>query len=126
MYAVIQAGGKQYRVEKGDRISVERISGEVGESVDLDVLLVGGDDQTLSGAGLEGARVVGKIVDHPKADKVIVSRYKRRKMYRRFNGHRQLQTGLEIESIELAGSQKKSRKKAAPADSAGSESESKE
>jgi large subunit ribosomal protein L21 len=107
MYAVIRTGGKQYRVANGDVIKVERLAGEVGETVAFDqVLMVGGDHDGASprlGAPLvEGARVTAEVLEQAKAPKVIVFKKKRRKNYRRKHGHRQLQTVLRIQDIALA------------------------
>ncbi len=105
MYAIIEAGGKQYRVSEGDLIDVERRSGEVGQVVDFqEVLLVG--DQEIIHVGkpvLAGARVVGTIAEQGKKAKIIVFKMKRRKKYRRKQGHRQLFTRVRIDQIELDG-----------------------
>ena len=105
MYAIIEAGGKQYRVSEGDLIDVERRSGEVGQVVDFqEVLLVG--DQEIIHVGkpvLAGARVVGTIAEQGKEAKIIVFKMKRRKKYRRKQGHRQLFTRVRIDQIELDG-----------------------
>ena len=105
MYAIIEAGGKQYRVSEGDLIDVERRSGEVGQVVDFqEVLLVG--DQEIIHVGkpvLAGARVVGTIAEQGKGAKIIVFKMKRRKKYRRKQGHRQLFTRVRIDQIELDG-----------------------
>ncbi|MDR1885772.1 MAG: 50S ribosomal protein L21 [Synergistaceae bacterium] len=101
MYAVVEAGGKQYRVSEGERIRVEKCSGEIGGTVTLDkVVLLGRDDGAVIGAPyVEGASVVTKVIAHDKEDKVIVFKYRRKKNYRRFRGHRQQYTELSVESI---------------------------
>ena len=91
MYAVIETGGKQYRVSAGDKLRVEKLSGEAGSQVTFDKVLLLGKD--------EGAAVTGKIVEHGKDDKVIVFKYRRKKNYRKFRGHRQQFTSVEIEGI---------------------------
>lgn len=91
MYAVVKAGGKQYRVAQGDKITVEKIDGQAGDKVALEALMVG----TNFGSG----NVEGEIVTQTRGDKVIVFKKKRRKNYRRKNGHRQEQTLLQITSI---------------------------
>ncbi|MGH9341705.1 MAG: 50S ribosomal protein L21 [Acidobacteriota bacterium] len=108
MYAIIQSGGKQYRVSQGDRIKVERLEGEVGNQVTFDeVLLVGGGNPVEVGNPVvSNARVMGTIVEQGKGDKVLVFKFKRRKMYRKLRGHRQLFTGIKIDEISL-GSEKK-------------------
>lgn len=105
MYAIIEAGGKQYRVSKGDLIDVERRSGEVGQAVDFQEVLLVGDQETIHVGKpvLAGARVVGTIAEQGKAAKIIVFKMKRRKKYRRKQGHRQLFTRVRIDQIELDG-----------------------
>ena len=101
MYAIIRTGGKQYQVAAGDTLRVEKLQGEVGETVELsDVLLVAdGDDVKIGQPVVEGARVVAKIAEQGKAKKVLVFKKKKRKGYRVRNGHRQLFTALSIEEI---------------------------
>lgn len=101
MYAVIEAGGKQYRVNEGLRIRVEKCDAEVGSLVSLDkVLLLGKDDGAVLGSPfVSGASVTAKVTGHGKEDKVIVFKYRRKKNYRRFRGHRQQYTDLTVESI---------------------------
>ncbi|UCF37284.1 MAG: 50S ribosomal protein L21 [Acidobacteriota bacterium] len=117
MYAVIDSGGKQYRLNEGDVINVERLNGSVGDEVVFeDVLLLGGGEEAAVGTPhVQGARVLGTIVDQKKGDKVIVFKFKRRKMYRKKQGHRQLLTSVKIESIEAAGSTAPAKKAAAKA-----------
>jgi large subunit ribosomal protein L21 len=106
MYAVVSCGGKQYRLAEGDIVDVEKLEGEVGEQVALDqVLFVGDGSDSECGAPLvDGARVVGTIVEQKRGDKLIVFKFKRRKMYRRKVGHRQLVTRFRVDSIEVQGS----------------------
>jgi large subunit ribosomal protein L21 len=100
-YAVIRTGGKQYRVAEGDLVKVEKLAGEVGETVTLpDVLFVGGDDVKIGAPLLANAKVTGEIVGQIRAKKVIVFKKKRRKSYSRQRGHRQYQTTLKITGIE--------------------------
>ena len=102
MYAIIRTGGKQYRVEPGDVVRLERFDGEVGSSVTLDdVLLVGGEDDIRVGAPrLENVAVVGTVVEQGRDRKVRVFKHKRRKHYRRTRGHRQPFTAVRIERVE--------------------------
>ena len=102
MYAIIRAGGKQYRVEKGDTIYVERLVAPVGETVRLEeVLLVAGDEGAQVGAPhVANAAVVGTVLEQGRDHKVRVFKYKKRKHYRRTRGHRQSYTALRIDSIE--------------------------
>ena len=105
MYAVIRTGGKQYRVASGQVLKVERLAGEVGETIAFDqVLMVGdGDGEPRIGAPLvDGAQVTAEVLEQGKAPKVIVFKKKRRKNYRRKRGHRQLQTVLRIRDIAVA------------------------
>ena len=102
MYAVIETGGKQYRVEPGEVVRFELLDAEVGASVTLDeVLLVGGEDDVQVGAPrLENAAVVGTVVQQGRDRKVRVFKHKRRKHYRRTRGHRQSFTAVKIERVE--------------------------
>ena len=98
-YAIIKTGGKQFRVEEGKTVRVPLINKPAGESVELDVLMTAGDDGTKVGSTLEGARVAATVVDHGRDDKIIVFKKKRRKHYKRKQGHRQGYTTLKIDSI---------------------------
>ncbi len=96
MYAVIETGGKQYRVSPGDKIRVETIPGEIGSQVELtDVKLLSTD----SGISTGPATVKAKILAHDRAEKVIVFKFKRKKQYKKTIGHRQNYTALEILEI---------------------------
>ena len=96
MFAVVRTGGKQYRVAAGDKIVVDRMDGEAGASVALDVLLAG-EGAELRDAG--GVSVAAEIIAQAKGDKVIVFKKRRRHNYRRRNGHRQQHTILKIVSV---------------------------
>ena len=101
MYAVIKTGGKQYRVSEGDRLRVEKLPGDVGGTVELDeVLMVGGDAPKIGKPTVAGAKVVAEIVAQDRAKKIIVFKIKRRKNYRRKQGHRQPFTELRIKAIQ--------------------------
>ena len=101
MYAIIRTGGKQYRVEKGDVVRVERLEGAVGSTVTLDdVLLVAGEGEPRVGSPrLEGVSVVGTVVVQDRDAKVRVFKYKKRKHYRRTRGHRQSYTAVRIDAV---------------------------
>ena len=101
MYAVIETGGKQYRVQEGDKFRVERLEGEAGSEVVFDkVLMVGGDDGVRIGKPyVEGASVRAEVVDQARAGKVLVFKYKSKKNYRRMRGHRQYYTEVVIHGI---------------------------
>ena len=102
MYAVVRTGGKQVRVMPGSAVRVEKLPGAVGESIELDqVLLVGGEGETRVGTPLvEGVKVVGTITDQGRGPKITVFKMKRRKGYRRKMGHRQDYTQVRVDSIE--------------------------
>jgi len=102
MYAVVQTGGKQYRVEAGQTIRVERLDGEVGKKIEIsDVLLVADGQKVAIGQPLvAGALVRAEIVKQGKERKVIIFNYRRRKRYRRKQGHRQPFTALKITAID--------------------------
>ena len=101
MYAIMATGGKQYKVREGEVLRIEKIPGEVGSPVSFDqVLMVGdGDAVSIGRPALEGAAVTARIVEQGKANKLIVFKYKRRKRYRRKQGHRQSYTAVKIDTI---------------------------
>ena len=101
MFAVIRTGGKQYKVASGDVIAVEKLAGDPGATVELaEVLMVGEGAEVSTGTPLvAGATVSAELVEHRRADKIIVFKKKRRQNYRRKNGHRQHQTVLRITEI---------------------------
>lgn len=101
MYAVIKTGGKQYRVSEGQRLRVEKLLGNPGDSVTFDeVLLLGGDSPKIGQPVVKGASVTGKITLQDRADKIIVFKFRRRKNYRRKNGHRQPFSDVLITGIK--------------------------
>lgn len=102
MYAVVRTGGKQYKVQPGETLRIEKIAGEVGSRVTFDeVLLVADGEKLRVGTPLvEKAAVKASIVEQDKAKKILVFKYKRRKRYRRKQGHRQPYTAIRIEGIE--------------------------
>jgi len=101
MYAVIQTGGKQYRVQPGDHLRVEKLPAEKGSSITFDqILLVGGDSPRVGQPFVPGVKVVAQVVTHDRAKKIIVFKFRRRKNYRRKNGHRQPFTELRITEIQ--------------------------
>ena len=106
MYAIVETGGKQYRVKPGDTIAVERMAGAPGEVLDLGrVLLVAGDGDAarVGSPGVAGAVVRAEVVEHARGDKIVVFRYKSKVRYRRKTGHRQALTRLRITDILLDG-----------------------
>ncbi|GLS02065.1 50S ribosomal protein L21 [Brevundimonas denitrificans] len=109
MYAVIKTGGKQYRVQPGDVIVVEKLDGEAGSNVSFgDVLMLGGDKGVTLGAPLiAGAAVAATLVETRKGEKIKIFKKTRRQGYRRTNGHRQMESVLRITGIDGAGEKAK-------------------
>ena len=100
MYAIIQTGGKQYKVQAGDEIFVEMLAADIDEEVTFDVLLVSGENGVQVGKPLvEGVCAKAKVLEHGKGKKVVVFKYKPKKDYRKKQGHRQPFTRVEILSI---------------------------
>ena len=104
MYAVIETGGKQYRVKQGGRLRVEKLDAAEGDDIAFDkVLLVGeGSDVTVGKPYVDGGKVEAKVLAQGKSKKVEVIKFKRRKNYRRTKGHRQLFTEIEVTGISAA------------------------
>lgn len=116
MYAVIESGGKQYRVAVGDKLKVEKLTASEGDSVSLDRVLMVADGENITvGSPVVGSPVTATVVGHGKAGKIKVFKMKRRKNYRRTQGHRQDFTEIEITAIggDSASSKKSASKKAA-------------
>ena len=113
MFAVMRSGGKQYRVAQNDIIRVEKLEAEVGATVSLDdVLLVGeGDAVTVGTPAVDGASVVAEVLDQFRAPKVLVFKKKRRKNYRRKQGHRQALTLLRVTEIKASAGKSKPKSK---------------
>ena len=101
MYAVIKTGGKQYKVEAGATLKVEKLLGDVGSKVVIDkVLMINDGDTTTIGAPLvAGATVSATVLSHGRADKVMIFKFRRRKHYRKTQGHRQSFTEIQIDTI---------------------------
>ncbi|MGS2725824.1 50S ribosomal protein L21 [Psychroserpens sp. BH13MA-6] len=114
MYAIVEIAGHQFKVEKDQKVFVNRLATEEGKKVSFDnVLLIGdGDNVTLGAPAIDGAQVSAKVLKHLKGDKVIVFKKKRRKGYRVKNGHRQALSEIVIESIVSSGAKKSEPKKA--------------
>ncbi|HLL14592.1 MAG TPA: 50S ribosomal protein L21 [Pyrinomonadaceae bacterium] len=99
-YAIIRSGGKQFRVAEGETVRLPSLNEEAGKTVEFEVLVLGGDNETRVGSPIvDGARVAGTIVEHGRGDKIIVFKMKRRKQYKRTQGHRQNYTAVKIDSI---------------------------
>ncbi len=102
MYAVVTTGGKQYKVQEGDILRIEKIPGEVGSPVTFDQVLLYSDGENLDIGKpmLDNISVKGRIVEQDRSKKIIVFKYKRRKRYRRKRGHRQYYTAVKVDRIE--------------------------
>ncbi len=101
VYAIIETGGKQYRVQQGDTIYVEKLDAEANATVSFDVLMIGGDKKvTVGKPTIKGAKVEGKVIAQGRGEKIVVYKYKSKKNYRRKQGHRQPFTKVEITAIE--------------------------
>ncbi len=101
-YAIIRSGGKQFRVEEGGTVRIPTLDAEAGATVELEALVIGGGDAAgvrVGSPAVEGAKVTGTVVDHGRGTKIIVFKKKRRKQYKRTQGHRQNYTTVKIESI---------------------------
>ena len=100
MYAIISSGSKQFKVAQGDVVDVELLAAEIGSTVSFDALMTGGDGETKIGAPVvKGVKVTAKVLEHGKAPKIVVFKYKSKKNERKKQGHRQPFTKLEIVSI---------------------------
>ena len=100
-YAIIRSGGNQFRVEEGGTVRVPTLDKQAGETVELEALVIGGGEGgvKVGAPAVEGAKVAGTVVDHGRGTKVIVFKKKRRKQYKRTQGHRQNYTTVKIDSI---------------------------
>ncbi len=99
MFAIIETGGKQYRVEEGQRLRVEKLNYEVGAEVEFTPLLVAGDDVKVGFPKVEDAKVIAEVVAHGKAKKILVEKFKAKINYHRKKGHRQPYTELVVKEI---------------------------
>ena len=115
MYAIVDIAGQQFKVEKGQELFVHRLEGEKGAKLDFDkVMLIDHEGKTTVGTPvIEGAHVEGTILDHLRGDKLFVFKKKRRKGYKKFNGHRQYLSLVKIEDIVEKVSKARSKKAAA-------------
>jgi large subunit ribosomal protein L21 len=100
MYAIVKTGGKQYRVEEGQTLLVERLPGEAGATLDLEPLLFAAGDDTLFGADLGKVSVAAEVVEHLRGPKLRVNKFKPKRGYRRRQGHRQELTRIRVTKIE--------------------------
>ena len=111
-YAIVKTGGKQYRVEEGQTLLVERLPEDEGATVALQPLLFRGDEQVLDGDDLARVSVQAKIVSHERGPKIRVFKYKPKKNYRRTTGHRQELTRLEVTQIKATAARSRAKAKA--------------
>ena len=113
MFAVIKTGGKQYRVAAGDEIRIEKLEGAAGDTLDLgDVLMLGSDaGVTVGSPTIDGAQVIGELLDTNRARKIIVFKKRRRQNYRRTKGHRQWGSVVRIAEIVAPGEKAKTKLK---------------
>jgi len=119
MYAIIKTGGKQYRVQQGDELRVEKLDAKIGDKVVFDeVVAVGGDKLVVGTPFVEGYAVKAEVLEQGKADKVIIFKYKAKKDYRRKNGHRQPFTLVKITDIGGSGAKASKADKPAKAETA--------
>lgn len=131
MYAVIKTGGKQYKVSQGDQLVIEKVEGEAGDTISFDqVLMLASEDGVTVGSPLvEGAQVMGELVELKRSKKIIIFKKRRRQNYRRTKGHRQWQAVVSISEIVLPGAKPsksasaKPKAKAEKADTAGKTAE---
>jgi large subunit ribosomal protein L21 len=119
MYAIVKTGGKQYRVERGQRLLVERLAAEEGASVQLQPLMYRSEEQVFDAQGLERVQVTARVLGHERGEKLRVVKFKPKRGYKRRTGHRQELTRIEITEIAFGGGKGTARKAAKQA-SAGS------
>ncbi len=115
MYAIVKTGGKQYRVERGQYLLVERLPEEVGASVALQPLMYRSEETVFDAKGLEQVRVTAKILAHERGEKLRVVKFKPKRGYKRRTGHRQELTRIEITEIGLGAGKAAAGKAAKPA-----------
>ncbi len=118
MYAIVKTGGKQYRVERGQRLVVERLPVAEGESVSLEPVLFRSDDAVFDKATLEKVKVTAKVIGHERGDKLRVFKFKPKRGYKRRTGHRQELTRIEVTELGLGGGARPKAKQAGASDEA--------
>jgi large subunit ribosomal protein L21 len=115
MYAIVKTGGKQYRVERGQRLLVERLAAAEGSDVQLEPLMYRSEEAVFDKAGLKDVKVTAKVVAHVRGEKLRVFKFKPKRGYKRRNGHRQDLTQIEVTDISAKAPAKASKAKAADA-----------
>jgi large subunit ribosomal protein L21 len=113
MYAIVRTGGKQYRVERGQRLLIERLAVEEGANVALEPIMYRSDEAVFDKAGLESVKVTAKVVAHVRGEKLRVFKFKPKRGYKRRTGHRQDLTQIEVTDITQAKAKAKTAAKAA-------------
>jgi large subunit ribosomal protein L21 len=103
MYAIVKTGGKQYRVERGQTLLVERLAADEGGSVALEPILYRSDEAVFDQAGLKQVKVTAKVLSHERGEKLRVFKFKPKRGYKRRNGHRQELTRIEVTDISMGG-----------------------
>ena|SRR5438445_3164275 len=114
MYAIVKTGGKQYRVERGQRLLVERLTAAEGESVALEPILYRSEEAVFDKAGLQKVKVTAKVIAHERGEKLRVFKFKPKRGYKRRTGHRQELTRIEVTELALGGGSRAKAKAAAP------------
>jgi large subunit ribosomal protein L21 len=100
MFAIVRTGGKQYRVAEGDVVRVEKLAAEAGETVELPVLLLGGDEVKVGTPTVDGATVQAEVIGHGRGPKIDIYKFKAKNNYRRHRGHRQPYTDVRVTKIQ--------------------------
>jgi large subunit ribosomal protein L21 len=114
MYAIVKTGGKQYRVERGQHLLVERLPVAEGESVALEPILYRSEETVFDKAGLQKVKVTAKVIAHERGEKLRVFKFKPKRGYKRRTGHRQELTRIEVTELALGGASRTKAKEAAP------------
>ena len=120
MYAIVKTGGKQYRVERGQQLLIERLAAEEGADVALEPILYRSEEAIFDKAGLDKVKVTAKVLAHVRGEKLRVFKFKPKRGYKRRNGHRQSLTRIEVTDIAVAGTKPAAAKAAKETDSDGS------
>ncbi len=113
MYAIVKTGGKQYRVERGQTLLVERLPADEGSSIALEPILYRSEDAVFDAAGLKKVKVTAKVVAHERGEKLRVFKFKPKRGYKRRTGHRQELTRIEVTDISMGGATKAATTKSA-------------
>ena len=125
-YAIVKTGGKQYRVQPGQRLLVERLPAEAGKDVTLQPVMYRGEEVVCDGDGLAKVKVTAKVISHERGEKLRVFKFKPKRGYRRRNGHRQELTRIEVTDVSFGASRRRSAEAAKASKGAGAESKAKD